>query len=298
MKKLKVLSFTFLIGAMLTGCGAGDNGKQPSEDKKTTATSTEEKKDVKSDLTTDEVFEKVIKKSEKYESYLAETKTTTEFESKSNSNSNSDLKAKSTNSVKLQYVKEPFNLYMETESSAKNLSNNDTLNFKIKSYINDKGFYINNESTKQWIKYNDSAFKSMKGQLTKNLSDQLVEYKKYSSEFKMENEGTTYHIYVKKDSKKFNVFLQGVVNQQLTELMGREQGNTVKDPTFKDVEYELFIDKETFDILEVKFNLTLNGKINNEKVDMKIQVDGNYSEFNKVKPTALPKEAEKKAKSI
>ena len=293
MKKIKIVSLTLLIGAMLAGCGAGDNAKQSSEDKK--AAATEEKKEVKSGFTVDEVFEKAIKKSEKYESYHAESETTSNIESRAAS---SDLKIASTNSVKLQYVKDPLNLYMESDTSINSLSSNDTLNFNTKSYISDKGFYINEENTKQWVKYNDSDFKRMKAQLSKSLADQLVEYKKYSSEFDMEKKGTYYRIYVKKDSKKFNDFLQGIVNQQLTEALGNQPGYTVEDTSFKDVEYEISIDEETFDVLEIKSNFTLNGKIQDEVVDMKIQVDGNYSEFNKVKPTALPKEAEKKARSI
>ncbi|MFJ8261576.1 DUF6612 family protein [Rummeliibacillus sp. NPDC094406] len=70
----------------------------------------------------------------------------------------------------------PLNLYMESDTSINSLSSNDTLNFNTKSYISDKGFYINEENTKQWVKYNDSDFKRMKAQLSKSLADQLVEY--------------------------------------------------------------------------------------------------------------------------
>ncbi|VEF47425.1 Uncharacterised protein [Bacillus freudenreichii] len=284
MKRTISIFFAAMLMLMMAACSqtAEPVEKDAGEDKKEeTATDTKKEKE----LTLEEVFKKteeVNKDLKSFKSQINMKQTVNAAGEKQEINSDIDM----------EFITEPMALHQKMTMDMAGEKQ------EIDAYMTKEGFYMYEPNQKMWIKlpeeFSGQILQMSEGQ--SNPSGQLEQLKKFVDEFDFKQDDKNYILTLKASGEKFDQFLKENVKETLPPEMQAEA--MMSEMKFNKVEYELFIDKETFYLNALNMVTDTDTEIEGQKMNMHLDMKSTYSDYNAVKNIEIPKEALENAQEI
>lgn len=277
MNKWKALMVASVLSLGLAACNS-------------TATPTSETaEDQKSELTLKQVFDKSLAQSESIKSLNAYVEMTQFIEVPSqNVEMNTETK------MTMDMFVDPLSIYQKGTTSTTVPGQDASAQpqeVEIESYTTEEGFFMNHSMSEQWVKLPADMYEQMMA-MSQNQADpsqQLKDLEVFMDDFTFEQTKDMYVLNLSASGDKFNEFIQ----KQLTETMPEmqlDQEEMLKDMNIEKVDYEIFIDKETFNT--AAFNMVLEMTISVEGEEMKMSQDlkSTFTKYNEIEPIIIPQE--------
>ncbi|MGB5947513.1 DUF6612 family protein [Paenisporosarcina sp.] len=285
MKKWKTLMVASVLTLGLAACNS-------------TATPTSETaEDKKSELTLKQVFDKSLVQSESIISLNADIEMSQVIEVPSQ-NVEMDTETKMT----MDMFVDPLSIYQKGTTST-TVPGQDTSEqpqeVEIESYMTEEGFFMNHSMSQQWVKLPADMYEQMMSMSQKQAdpSQQLKDLEMFRDDFSFEQSDDMYVLKLSASGDKFNELIQ----KQLTETMPAmelEQEKMLKDMNIEKVDYEIFIDKKTFNTSAFNMNLEMTVKVEGEEMKMSQNMKSTFDKFNEIEPIKVPQEVLDNAKAM
>lgn len=284
MKKTISIFFAAMLMLMMAACNqtAEPVEKDAGEDKKE-ETATDSKKE--KELTLEEVFKKTEEMNKDLKSFKSQ------INMKQTVNAAGE-KQEINSAIDMEFITEPMALHQKMTMDIAGEKQ------EIDAYMTKEGFYMYEPNQKMWIKlpeeFSGQILQMSEGQ--SNPSGQLEQLKKFVDEFDFKQDDKNYILTLKASGDKFDQFLKDNVKETLPpELQAEAMMSEMK---FNKVEYELFIDKETFYLNALNMVTDTDTEIEGQKMNMYLEMKSTYSDYNEVKNIEIPKEALENAQEI
>lgn len=185
-------------------------------------------------------------------------------------------------------IQEPLSLYQQIEVYYKNPATGEQEG-KIDQYLTDEGFFMHDIEGDQWGRYNADYAEVAKGlnlQPGTNQLDSLKDLESFADDFTFEQEADQYVLTLAGNDEKLNEFVKGTLPANIPELE-----TALESMTLQEVEYEIFIDKNTFlpSVMNVDMNIGISE--NGNSLVLEQSIESSYYDYNKIDKIVLPKEA-------
>lgn len=275
MKKwMKGLAVGFLALA-LAACG--DQSQEPAEPQ----TGTDETK--KSELTLEEVFAKAQEASEGINSMHADMAIQQNITSPAMGG-----EVDSSINMQMDIIQEPLAMHQIVEMDVPDMGKMET-----EMYISKSGFFMKNPEGEEWMKLPSDSFDEMMDGMGTS-ADATVDYaalEEYIEDFKFEQTDDQYVLKLKASGEQFMKLVQAELDMAgLGEDMGEEELAALENMTIHELEYELFIDKETFQTTEFNLLMDMEMDAEGEAIRMKQDVKAKLSQINDISEIVVPQE--------
>ena len=96
---------------------------------------------------------------------------------------------------------------------------------------------------------------------------------------------------------KFNELIKKQVTETIT-AMKLDQENMLKDMNIEKVDYEIFIDKKTFNTKVFNMDLKMSVSVEGEEMKMSQDLKSTFYKFNEIEPITVPQEVLDKAQEM
>jgi len=169
----------------------------------------------------------------------------------------------------------------------------------VEAYLAKEGFFFYDPTTKQWLKMPEelsSQILQMPEQQV-NPAEQLKQLQQFTDDFSFKQNDTHYILNLKASGEKFDKFLKDNAKQLMPDAL-KESAAALDDIHFKNVNYEIFIDKKTFNITALNMNQEMEMNVEGQKLSLKQKMKGTYSDYNKINEIKVPQEVLDNAQEI
>lgn len=277
MKKwIKGLSIGFLALGLAACSGTAD--VKPGTEDANKNEPTAEAEDVKTELTIGEVLEKAQASSEKLESMHAKMDIKQSMSIPSlGQEMDSDIQ------IDMDIVQEPLQMYqvMKMDMGEEGLA-------EIELYMTTEGFFMKDPESDAWMKLPEEYYEELMATMSAGADPtlDLEEFAEFTDDFTFEQNDNEYVLNLKASGEKFTKLIQ----EQLSSIEGMEGTEALEDMTIHQLDYEIFIDKETFDM--TAFNLVMDMEMGIEEETIRIVQDmkAQISQINDIKEITVPQE--------
>lgn len=164
---------------------------------------------------------------------------------------------------------------------------------KIEIYMTEEGFFMKDPESEQWMKlpeeYYDELTESMAAGADPNLD--LDSFEDFVEDFTVEEKDDMYILKLKASGEKFNALIQEELQDAgVMEGMDEETAAVLDTMEIHQFEYELFIDKETFNMNA--FNMIMDMEMGEEEETVRIFQDmkADISKINEIDEIKVPQE--------
>ncbi|MCJ8008861.1 DUF6612 family protein [Lederbergia wuyishanensis] len=287
MKKIISIILGGFMILMLAACGqTAEPVKTEAESKNAVSAGKEQaNKEKESKLTLEEVFKKTEEANKDINSFASQMNMKQNIEV-------SGEKQEFQSDIEMEFILEPMALHQKMTMSLAGEKQ------EVDAYLTKEGFYMYEPNEKMWFKlpeeFSTQILQMSEGQT--NPSGQLEQLKEFVDEFEFQQDDKNFILTLKASGEKFDQFLKDNVKNVLPAEM--QADNMMGDMKFNEVKYELHIDKETFYLNTLNMVLDTDTQIEDEKMNMKIDMQSTYSNYNKVENIEIPKEALENAQEI
>ncbi|WP_370460220.1 DUF6612 family protein [Cytobacillus firmus] len=277
MKKSLAILTGFLMVLMLTAC---NETAKPVNESAAGTENEEAKKEEASEMTLEEVLKKSTEASEELKSFSVKMDMSQEMSSGAEGeNMNID------SVIDMNVTTEPMAFYQKMTMSMAEES------YDIESYFTEEGMFLYEAAKQQWMKFpkemSDDLLQ-MSSQQT-NPGEELKKLQEFVDDFTFEQDAKSYILKLKADGEKFNDFVKETAAETLPPELAAN-GEMLDNMNIKGVEYEIVIDKETFypSVLNMIMDMEITAE--GQTISMKQNMNGQYSNYNKVEAIAVPQE--------
>ncbi|MFD1706308.1 DUF6612 family protein [Siminovitchia sediminis] len=286
MKKTLWMILAAMLMLMLAACNqTAEPVEQEQSGESTTKTKETEAKEQEEELTLEEVYKKTEEANKNVHSFESDM---TMKQAISAEGEKQDINS----DISLAFIADPMALHQQMTMSIEGQEQN------IEAYLTKDGFYMYEPNQQAWVKLPEE----LSGQILQmsenqtNPSGQLEQLKPFVDEFDFQQDEKNYILTLKASGEKFDQFLKDQVKETLPPEMQTE--NMMGTMTFNKMEYELFIDKETFYLTAMNMVTDTDTEVEGQKVNMQMDIRGTYSNYNGVESIEVPKEALENAQEI
>lgn len=163
---------------------------------------------------------------------------------------------------------------------------------EMEMYLTDDSLYVYEPNQQQWMKtaneYSDKIIQMTDVQT--DLSNQLDQFKEFLDDFTIEEDGDSYILTLDANGEKFNELLTGTIINSIpqNEIFTNDVLDTLN---FHQVEYELFINKETFYYTNLNVTMDYELDVEGQKVKLIQDIKQTYSNHNQIDEITVPQEA-------
>ena len=268
------------IGFLALGLAAcADTGEvKPNTENANTSEPSVESEEVKTELTIEEVLVKAQANSEKLESMHAKMDIKQSMSIPSlEQEMNSDIQ------MDMDIVQEPLQMYqvMKMDMGAEG-------QVEIEMYMTAEGFFMKDPESDAWMKlpaeYYDEMIASMSAGADPTLD--LASFTEFVDDFTFEQNDDAYILTLKASGEKFTKLIQ----DQLSSMEGMEGTDALGDMTIHQLDYEIFIDKETFDMTAFNLVMDMEMTVEEETIGMAQDINAQISQINDIKEITVPQE--------
>lgn len=271
MKKLMAIAATAIMAFGLSAC----NGTAaPSEGSKAAGNS---------ELTLQEVFEKSIEQSGTVESLKAHIDMTQTMEIPSQDLS-MDMKSK----MDMSMTVEPLAIYQKGETAMVGVENGSQ---QMESYMTEDGFYVYEGLSGQWTKLPQEMSEQVLSLSSQQAdpSQQLKELEPFMEDFKFEHTENAYILRLSASGDEFNELIKKEMEETMPEILA---GNPemLKNMDIHKVDYEIYIDKESFNPTKLNMKLEMSMVSEGEELIIKQDFKSSFSDYNNVGEIKVPQE--------
>lgn len=285
MKKWMTLMIVCILAIGLAAC---NQSATPSK---------ETSKENTSDLTLQEVFTQSLEQSEKLESLSASIDMTQVVEIPAQ-----EISMETSSIMDMDMIIEPLSLHQKGTTSM-NMLGEETLGepggMEIESYLTDQGFFMYDSMSSQWMKLPKDMYEQIMS-MSKNQADpsqQLKDLEGFIEDFTFEQNDTSYVLQLNASGDKFNKLMQKQLADTMPDMMIEEQ-ELLKNMNVEQVNYEIFIDKKTFNIMTLNMVIDMTMAVEGENMRVNQDIKSTYSKFNEVKSIQVPQEVINNAQEI
>ena len=167
------------------------------------------------------------------------------------------------------------------------------------AYLSKEGFFMFEPTSGVWMQLpkelSDTVLQMPEQQM--NPAEQLNQLKEFADDFSFKQDDAQYILSLKASGDKFDQFLKDNAKQLMPDQL-KENEELFNNLKFKNVEYEIFIDKKTFDITKLNMTQELEMAIEDQKMTMKQEMKSTYTDYNKIKEIKVPQEVLDNAQKI
>lgn len=238
-----------------------------------------------SDLTIAEVFEQAREASEKTESMQADMSIKQNMTSEAiGIDMNTDI------SVVLEMIKEPLSMHQLMEVG---IDEGDIETMQTEVYLTDEGLFMKEPMSEGWMSLPIDLFEDISASMGvgDDPSLDLSSLKEFIDDFTFEQNDEHYILTLNGSGEKFKaLMLDELESTGITAGMGEDESEILENMIIHQLDYELFIDKKTFDT--TAFNLSMDMEIGEEGEEIRIAQDivAVMSRINDIQNIEVPKE--------
>lgn len=238
----------------------------------------------KKGLTLQEVFEKTTDASKDIKSLHADM----ELNQKINIPGQSEPMDTKSN-INVDMVLDPMTMHQKMKMEVQGGGQNQAID--MEAYLAKEGFFLFESTSKQWMKMPEELSKQViqMPEQQANPAEQLKQLKQFSDDFSFKQNDTQYILNLKASGEKYDQFLKDSAKQLLPDQF-KQSEELFKNISFKNVKYEIFIDKKTFNIQELNLTQEMDMKIENNDMSIKQVMNSKYSDYNKLTKITVPKD--------
>lgn len=291
MKKFYYFVTAIILSVMLAACGQSnetdgktDNGNTNSgtpvennanQDKENDKENEDNEKAEDESVSAEQLFDKLLAAQDDLKSFTADITMDQDMVY-------GEENMKTSTKILMDYVSDnEFSQKLSTSAAGQNID--------MEMYYVEEGLFIFQEGQDQWMK----APKDMVDQLMQmddSQTDpyaQIIQLKDLSEHFEVKEEGDTYVLTIKAGGEEFNEFIKETALEQFA-------GDDVDAEKLLDgmkinsTDYHIVIDKETYFPVTVKIDMDMTMTQEDEKVDMKQNINMTYSNYNEIEKIELP----------
>ncbi|MTW87282.1 hypothetical protein F3157_16715 [Virgibacillus dakarensis] len=287
MKKWMLLIVAGVLALVLAAC---NKTAEPTE-----GTS----KEKESDLTAEEVYTKALETSEKMESAEVSMNLKQRMESEADSVA-MDTESKFDTKITM----DPMAVYLKgTTKMTMDGSEEKMPEMDMEMYMVDDGMYMFSDQLGggNWLKMEGAsmdAIQEMAGQQP-NPSDQLKMLKDYAKDLSFEQSDNEFILKLSADGEKFNDLMQQTIKDslppELMQQMGEEGKQALENTKINSMNYEITIDKETFEMKTFNMDMDMAMKQNGSALNIVQNMESEYSNINKVDAIEVPADVKENA---
>lgn len=285
MKKWMTLIIVSILSIGLAACN------------QSAAPSKETSKENTSDLTLQEVFTQSLEQSEKLESLSATIDMTQVVEIPAQ-----EISMETTSKMDMDMIIEPLSLHQKGTTSMKMLGE-ETLGepggMKIESYLTDQGFFMYDSMSSQWMKLPKDMYEQIMS-MSKNQADpsqQLKDLEGFMDDFTFVQNDTSYVLQLDASGDKFNKLMQKQLADTMPDMMVEEQ-ELLKNMNVEKVNFEISIDKKTFNITTLNMVIDMTMTVEGETMRVTQDIKSTYNKFDEVNSIQVPQDVINNAKEI
>ncbi|MFX3674976.1 MAG: DUF6612 family protein [Paenisporosarcina sp.] len=285
MKKWMMLMFVLVIVLGLAGCN------------ETATPSTETSKENTSDLTLKEVFAKSLEQAEKVKSLRASIDMSQVVDIPAQ-----EISMETSSKMDMDMEIEPLGLYQKGTTSMKMLGDETTEQpeaVQIESYLTNQGFFMYDSMSKQWMKLPSDMYDQILS-MSQNQADpsqQLKDLESFLEDFTFEQNDSSYILKLVASGDKFNTLIQKQMSETMPDMMIEEE-ELLKDMNVEKVNFEIFIDKKTFNTTALNMVMDMTMAVEGENMKVSQDIKSIYTKFNDVDSIKVPQDVVDNAKEM
>lgn len=242
-----------------------------------------------SELTLEQVFKKSLAQSETVKSLSASLDMSQLIEMPSQA-----VSMNSTSNMTMDMMVEPLSVYQKgttTMTVPGEDSSTEPQEVEMESYMTEDGFFMHDNMSQQWMKLPSDMYDQMMAMSDKQAdpAQQLKDLEPFIKDFIFEQTDTEYVLKLAASGDQFNELIQ----KQLTEMMPEalvEGEELLKGLNIEKVNYEIFIDKETFNTTALNMVMDMTIAVEGEEMKLSQDLKSIFSNYNKVEPIKVPQE--------
>jgi len=249
----------------------------------------ETSKENTSELTLKDVFTQSLAQSEKLDSLSASIDMTQVVEIPAQ-----EISMETTSKMDMDMIVEPLSLHQKGTTSM-NMLGEETLGapseMKIESYLTDQGFFMYDSMSTQWLKLPEDMYEQIMS-MSQNQADpsqQLKDLESFMDDFTFEQNEHAYVLKLTASGDEFNTLMQKQLADTMPDMMVEEQ-ELLENMNVEKVNFEIFIDKETFNILTVNMVIDMTMAVEGENMRITQDIKSSYNNFNEVKSIQIPQD--------
>lgn len=242
----------------------------------------------KSELTLEQVYEKTIERQQELKSAKATMKIDQTIGVDSEEGA---FEMTSTSDFNMDMIIDPIQLYLEGTTAMKDSESGEEMEAPMKMYMTQSdGFYIYEETAGSWLKLPQGEYDELMNQagIQNDPSEQLRQLEQFVKDFTFEQNDDEYILTLDTDGEKFKEF---ALEQAKASMGGEEQLlGSMDGLDIEDAQYVFIIDKETFDMSNMKMDMVMTMEEETGKMTINQSATVDYSDFNKIDAITIPQE--------
>lgn len=275
---MKKWSMLLAVTTLSLGLVACNDTATPTPDTKTEQTS---------NLTLQDVFKKSMEQSESIKSLSANINMTQLIEVPSQ-----EISMETTSKMDMDMVIEPLSLYQKGTTSMTMPgmpSSEQADDMEMESYMTEQGFYMFDSMSNQWTKLPSDMYEQIMSMSQKQAdpAKQLKDLEAFKDDFTFEQTDTSYVLKLAASGDKFNELIQKQLADTMPDMMVEEQ-ELLKEMNIEKVNYEIFIDKETFNTTALNMIMDMTMMVEGEEMKLSQNLKSTYNKYNEVEKIAIP----------
>ncbi|WP_342542838.1 DUF6612 family protein [Paenisporosarcina sp. FSL H8-0542] len=277
MKKWMTLMATSALALSLVACNTSATPTSKTSEENT------------SDLTLKQVFEKSLAQSESIESLSADLDMVQKVEVPAQ-----DVAMDSTSKMTMDLIVDPLSMHQKGTTSTTipgEESSGQPQEMEMESFMTADGFFTHDNMSQQWMKLPKDVYEQMISisQKQADPSQQLKDLEAFMDDFTFNQDDKEYVLKLSAAGEKFNELIQKQLAETMPEL-GADEQEMLKELNIKKVDYEIHIDKETFNTTALNVVMDMTMAVDGEEMTLYQDMKSTFSNYNGVKKIVVPQE--------
>ena len=240
-----------------------------------------DKSEKQSSLTLEEVLEKATAASESLKSFSVK------MEMSQNISSNEPgVNMDTQSAIDMDIVTDPMAYYQKMSMTMGEEK------VDMESYFSEAGMFFYEPTGGQWMKFPQEMtdmFLQMTGEQQQNPGDELKKLQQFADDFTFEQDDKNFILKLKASGEKFNTFIKETAMESMPTGMTEEM-DLFDNMDIKSVNYEIIVDKESFNPVSLKMDMEMDMTVEDETITLKQEMDAKYLNLNAIDAITVPQE--------
>lgn len=285
MKKWMTLMATSALALSLVACNTSATPTSKTSEENT------------SDLTLKQVFEKSLAQSESIESLSADLDMVQKIEVPAQ-----DVAMDTSSKMTMDLIVDPLSMHQKGTTSTTipgEESTGQPQEIEMESFMTADGFFTQDNMSQQWTKLPKDMYEQMISisQKQADPSQQLKDLEIFMDDFTFNQDDKEYVLKLSASGEKFNELIQKQLAETMPEL-GADEQEMLKELNVKKADYEIHIDKKTFNTTALNVVMDMTMAVDGEEMNMYQDMKSTFSNYNGVKKIVVPQEVLDNAKEM
>lgn len=290
LKKWMSILLLTMLAAVLVACGQNADSNEGNGNEAASAKEENANEDEAEERTAEEVYKEALEASQKMESAEVEMDMDQTMDV-----GDGDTMTTSTSST-VEMTMDPLAMYQKATVTM----DEEGMDSETEMYLVDDEMYMQNPEMDEWIKMDSDMMGDLSGMMDQqDPEEQLKIFEDAKSEFDMEETDDTYVLEITADGDEFTELVQELAEEsmppEILEQMEAEGIDLFEQMDINNVEYEMHVDKESFDINSFKMDMDMDMEIEDEKMNIQQAVDAEYVSINEIDSIEVPEDVKEDA---